>query len=94
MDIYYIANNPPKEDGALKFDEGEIWFENGHIHRADGPAIIWNDGRKDWFIHGERHRIDGPAVEVPNGMNEWLLNGNKFTRDSFPINNIKILNLH
>ncbi|MDA8453677.1 hypothetical protein M4R22_02760 [Acidovorax sp. GBBC 3334] len=75
MDIYYITNNPPKEDGMVEFDEGKIWFANGEPHRKDGPAIVWNNGREDWFLKGKRHRENGPALTHLNGIKEWYVDG-------------------
>jgi hypothetical protein len=50
------------------------WYLNGRLHRKDGPAIEYPDGRKEWYINGERHREDGPAIEQ-NGTKRWYLNG-------------------
>ena len=47
------------------------YYQNGHIHRADGPAIEWPGGSKEWFIEGIRHRLNGPAAENPSGSKEW-----------------------
>lgn len=30
-----------------------IYFENGKLHREDGPAIIYNSGLKKWYFQGE-----------------------------------------
>jgi hypothetical protein len=45
------------------------------LHREEGPAVEWNDGRKDWYINGMRHRVDGPAAIYSDGTKEWYLNG-------------------
>lgn len=29
----------------------KIWKLNGKLHREDGPAIEWADGRKEWWIN-------------------------------------------
>lgn len=29
-----------------------MWFLNGWLHRDDGPAMIYVDGRIEWAIHG------------------------------------------
>jgi len=44
------------------------------LHREDGPAIEYANGRKDWFLNGQRHRCDGPAIEDPDGYKCWFLN--------------------
>jgi hypothetical protein len=38
------------------------------LHREDGPAVEWADGRREWWLHGERHREDGPALEWADGQ--------------------------
>lgn len=41
------------------FDEGShiefsIWYnENGKLHREDGPARTFIDGKKEWWINGK-----------------------------------------
>lgn len=32
------------------------WDDHGRVHRADGPAVVWPDGKRGYFWHG---------VEVP-----------------------------
>ena len=33
-------------------DGGRMYYSNGHLHRANGPAVVWNDGRKEWWVGG------------------------------------------
>ena len=40
--------NPVVNDYGDKF-----WYQDGLLHRLDGPAIEWADG-KEWFIEGEQ----------------------------------------
>jgi hypothetical protein len=81
-DIYYHLNNPPKGDEVVEFEKtGKLWFSNGDLHREDGPAAIFPDGRKDWFLNGKRHRIDGPAVIEPNGKTEWYVSDKRHRED-------------
>ena len=56
---------------------------NGKIHRVDGPAREWADGRKQWFLNGKLHREDGPAWEGADGAKEWWLNGKEFTQEEW-----------
>ena len=28
------------------------WYQNGHLHRTDGPAVEYAGGRKFWWING------------------------------------------
>ena len=53
------------------------------LHREDGPAIVWSDGRRSWWINGDRHREDGPAVIYADGSKNWWVNGKKLTEDEF-----------
>jgi hypothetical protein len=52
-----------------------LWYRNGKLHREDGPAIEWANGRKEWYLDGKCHREDGPAVEWANGDKQWYRNG-------------------
>jgi hypothetical protein len=58
----------------------EYYNENGYLHREDGPAIEYNDGRKLYYINGKRHRTDGPACEYINNRC-WFINGKKHRED-------------
>jgi hypothetical protein len=40
-------------DGQLELDDRIVWFKNGNIHREDGPAIEFKDGRKLWALNGQ-----------------------------------------
>ena len=38
------------------------WFEDGELHREDGPAVIMIGSLGEtWYYKGLRHRIGGPA---------------------------------
>ena len=53
-------------------DEGTIrWHKEGTeiLHREDGPAVEWFDGRKSWYQNNKRHRLDGPAIEYTDSTN-------------------------
>lgn len=39
-------------DGPIELDDRIVWFKNGNIHREDGPAIQFKDGRKLWALNG------------------------------------------
>jgi len=45
------------------------------LHRLDGPAVEYADGRKFWYVDGKRHRLDGPAFEYANGPKAWYVDG-------------------
>jgi hypothetical protein len=53
------------------------------LHREDGAAIEWSDGRKTWYLNGKYHREDGPAVEWTDGTKSWYLNGVYYTEENF-----------
>ncbi len=63
-------------DGVFYTNGSEFWYNNGIIHRDDGPAVIRPDGHQAWYQNGKRHREDGPAVTYSNGYQEWYFNGN------------------
>ena len=66
------------------YDDCTEWYNlEGKLHREDGPAIEWADGRKSWWINGQLHRVDGPAVEWVDGSKEWWINGDEYTEQSF-----------
>jgi hypothetical protein len=54
--------------------------KQGHFHREDGPAIVWDDGTKQWFNNGVLHRLNGPAVTWHMGE-EWIVNGKRNRTD-------------
>lgn len=53
------------------------------LHKENGPAIIYNDGKKAWYINGLLHRENGPAIEYANGTKEWYFQG-KLHRENGP----------
>jgi hypothetical protein len=58
----------------------KVWSLEGELHRADGPAVEYEDGAEEWWLHGERHREDGPALTDANGVEEWWLHGTQVSR--------------
>jgi hypothetical protein len=54
------------------------WWQNGHLHRTDGPAIERASGTKEWWQNGQRHRVDGPAAEWADGDRAWYLHGTRY----------------
>lgn len=57
--------------------DGSIWYktEHGLLHREDGPAVEFPNGKKFWYLWGDRGRKDGPAVECSNGDRSWYWAG-------------------
>ena len=41
--------------------------EKDHLHRENGPAIIYPNGYTAWYKNNERYRKSGPAVIFSNG---------------------------
>jgi hypothetical protein len=41
------------EDGPVDLGDCIVWFKYGDIHRLDGPAIEFKDGRKVWALDGK-----------------------------------------
>ena len=57
-------------------DEGDTcWYQNGVLHRLDGPAVEYTSGTKRWYQKGLLHREDGPAVEFSDNYVEYWVNG-------------------
>ena len=50
------------------------WFLNDTLHREDGPAVEYTDGR-NWYLNGKLHRVDGPAIEYADGRKRWFSDG-------------------
>jgi hypothetical protein len=74
-----------KEYSIRIHDNGTREYRNkqNQLHREDGPACEWADGRKYWYINGQLHREDGPAYEYANGDKYWFIN-NQLHREDGP----------
>ena len=57
--------------------KSDIFFNEGVLHKANGPSRIWGDGVWDWWLHGERHRYYGPAQCI--GC--WYIHGDMIKHD-------------
>jgi len=57
------------------YDGDKDWYQNGELHRENGPAIEYGNGGKVWYQNSELHRLDGPAIEYAGGGKEWWHNG-------------------
>jgi len=63
---------------------GNMYYNDDEIlHKEDGPAASYPDGRLRWYKDGKLHREDGPAVIYPNGIQEWYKDG-KYHREDGP----------
>jgi hypothetical protein len=65
------------------FSDRTEWYQNGQLHRLDGPAIEYPNGDKRWYQNDQLHRLDGPAIEFSNGTKEWYINSVRFTENEF-----------
>ena len=61
----------------------KYWYQNGQLHRVDGPAIEYSNGTKYWYQNGQLHRVDGPAIEYSDGSKKWYIEGNELTEEEF-----------
>ena len=68
----------------IKFypDGDKYWYQNGKLHRIDGPAAEYANGDKYWYQNGQRHRIDGPAIECADGTKLWYYKDEKINCSS------------
>ena len=63
------------------YDGSKSWYQEGKLHRDDGPAIEYANGTKKWYQEGKLHRDDGPAIEYANGTKNWYLKGMKVSEE-------------
>ena len=61
----------------------EYTNELGQLHREDGPAVEYNNGKKEWWINGKLHRTDGPAREYID-KKFWFKNGVYHRENNLP----------
>ncbi len=55
------------------------WYLDGHVHREDGPAVIYLNGEEWWCQQSKIHREGGPAYTNNNGQIEWWLDHETYT---------------
>jgi hypothetical protein len=68
---------------AIDPDGTQSWYQEGNLHRLDGPAYIGSDGSQSWYLEGRLHRLDGPAYIGSDGTQHWYQEG-KFHRFDGP----------
>jgi len=56
----------------------EIWYQNGEVHRTDGPAVILKNATM-WFQNGKPHRLDGPAIIGVGRPKEYWIMGQRLS---------------
>lgn len=52
-----------EKNGKYFENSATAYYENGVLHRTDGPAIDRGYGTGEWYKEGKLHREDGPAVD-------------------------------
>ncbi len=67
------------EDGTRETIHGVCTVMTNHVHRENGPALIWDHGTNVWIQHGHHHRMDGPAVITHDGKQRWSIRGCEVT---------------
>lgn len=55
------------------------FLDDNELHRRNGPAEVFENGRYGWFEHGKIHRVGGPAIKLMDGS-EFYMEDNKFHR--------------
>jgi hypothetical protein len=60
------------------------WYEDGEIHRDNGPAVEQINGTCIWYQFGLIHRNDGPAILHNDGTSEWWMHGEPITMNFMP----------
>lgn len=77
--IYNDKTTPFEADKPMVSESGDTrWYNStGHLHRANGPAKIYQDGSTEWCRNGWYHRIGGPAIEWVDGTKEWWIDGQR-----------------
>jgi (2Fe-2S) ferredoxin len=75
LDIWQAISSLLEAGGTFQNDRYEVRASNGHLHRGDGPAVVYPDGTQHWYRNGALHRGDGPAIILPHGTKSWYRNG-------------------
>ncbi len=66
------------------FDNRIEWInDNGELHRLDGPAVEFKNGKRCWYKNGYFHRLDGPAIEHSDGTKYWWLDGRLYSEEKW-----------
>jgi hypothetical protein len=89
--------NSLEEFQSLKISKNKIQIKyKNKLHKEDGPAVIYKNGREEWYINGKRHREDGPAVDAQK-IKIWYKKGLRHREDDLPAlitfyskNNLKV----
>lgn len=69
----------PQDGLTTEADGTKKYFQNGALHRVDGPAVERPDGTREWWQGGKLHREGGPAFERADGRVEYWEKGEPVT---------------
>ena len=51
-------------------DDRTEWYLNDQLHREDGPATEWANGRKRWFLNDKEYTEEEYVmIQFMNGKN-------------------------
>ena len=73
-----MAKREYDRNGSVLWLDDEDWS-----HRADGPALVWDDGTPYWCRHGLPHFAHGPAILYSDGRLRWYEDG-EYLRERDP----------
>ena len=81
---------------SIMFEQygNKAWYEDGELHRLDGPAVESSNGYQAWYIRGKRHREDGPAVEFANGTGAWWIDGLRHRLDGPAVEHVDAIDAY
>jgi hypothetical protein len=65
-------NAVEQSGGSWLHDDGEIFWYNkeGEVHREDGPAVIYPDGRVEWWWHDDEYPFYEWLEETPLSLSD------------------------
>ena len=75
LDNWEAISSLLQAGGAFQHMRYEIRNNHGQLHRDDGPAVIYPNGKQEWYRNGARHRDNGPADIHHDGTQYWYRNG-------------------
>jgi len=81
LDLWEAISSLLQAGGAFQHMRYEIRNNHGQLHRDDGPAVIYPNGKQAWCRDGHYHRDDGPAIIHPDGEQHWYRNGELHRED-------------
>ena len=68
-------------DGTVR---SKIWInEEEQVHRGDGPAVEYSNGRREWYKNGKLHRENGPSLVWYEGSHSYYLNNKEYAKEEY-----------